>query len=59
MTARQLISSFEEIMSGAETVALPWHTQIGCVRVTTGRALMDPPLHVDRAVDCVQSWLRT
>lgn len=53
MTARQLINR------GAETVALPWHTLIGFVRVTTRRAVMDPPLPVDSAFDCVQSWLRT
>jgi hypothetical protein len=35
---------FEEIMSGAQTVALLWHTLIGFVRVTTRRAVMDPPL---------------
>ncbi|HEY6424145.1 MAG TPA: TA system VapC family ribonuclease toxin [Pseudonocardiaceae bacterium] len=48
---------FEEIMSGAETVALPWHSLIGFVRVTTRRAVMDPPLTADRALDYVQEWL--
>lgn len=46
-------------MSGAETMALPSHTLIGFVRVTTRRGVMDPPLPVDSAFDCVQSWLRT
>ena len=50
-------SWFEEIMSGAETVAFPWHTLIGFVRLTTRRAVMDPPLTVDCAIDYVQEWL--
>jgi predicted nucleic acid-binding protein len=31
---------FEKIMFGAETVALPWHTLLGFVRLTTRRAVM-------------------
>jgi hypothetical protein len=50
-------SWFEEIMSGAETVAFPWQALIGFVRLTTRRAVMDPPLTADRAIDYVQEWL--
>jgi toxin-antitoxin system PIN domain toxin len=49
---------FEETMSGAETVALPWHTLVGFVRLTTRRVIMDPPLEIDQALNYVEDWLQ-
>lgn len=48
---------FEEVMSGAETVGLPWHTLLGFVRLTTRAAIMSPPLTTAAALDQVDRWL--
>lgn len=48
---------FETLLSGTETVALPWHTLLGYVRLTTRPAIMSPPLTPDVALDYVESWL--
>jgi toxin-antitoxin system PIN domain toxin len=48
----------EQIMSGAETVAFPWHSLVGFVRLTTRRAVMDPPLSCGQALDYVEEWLQ-
>lgn len=48
---------FEQLLSGAETVAFPWHTLLGFVRLTTRPAIMRPPLDPDAALDYVESWL--
>ncbi len=49
---------FEETMSGTETVALPWHTLLGFVRLTTRRVIMNPPLEIDQALNYVEDWLQ-
>lgn len=48
---------FEHILSGSETVAFPWHTLLGFVRLTTRSSVMAPPLRVAEALDYVESWL--
>lgn len=48
---------FEGLLSGSETVALPWHTLLGFIRLTTRPLIMDPPLPPGVALDYVQSWL--
>ncbi len=50
-------SWFEKTLSGSETVALPWHTLIAFIRLTTRAAVMVEPLEVDRAVQYVEEWL--
>lgn len=47
----------EEALSGIETVALPWHTLIGFVRLVTRSAVMTRPLAADEAFDYVDEWL--
>lgn len=48
---------FEKTLSGSETVALPWHTLMGFIRLTTRAAVMSEPLAVDQAIDYVEEWL--
>lgn len=48
---------FEERLSGVETVALPWHTLLGFVRLATRPAVLVNPLPVDVALDYVDEWL--
>ncbi len=50
-------SWFEKTLSGSETVALPWHTLIAFIRLTTRAAVMVEPLEVDRALQYVEDWL--
>jgi len=48
---------FEDIMSRTETVAFPWHTLLGFVRLTTRATIMQPPLPPGAALDYVEMWL--
>lgn len=48
---------FEEVMSRTETVAFPWHSLLGFVRLTTRAAIMAPPLRSAAALDYVEQWL--
>ena len=48
---------WEEVMSAPQAVGLPWAVICGFVRLTTHRAVFDPPLTAARALDYVDSWL--
>lgn len=48
---------FEQLLSGSETVALPWHTLLGFVRLTTRPAVLVKPLLPTDALDYVDEWL--
>lgn len=52
------ISWFDETMSGTETVAFPWHTLAGFVRLSTRPGPMTIPLTTDEALDYVEEWLQ-
>ena len=41
---------FEETLSGTETVAFPWHTLLGFIRITTRPTVMAPSLHASDAL---------
>ena len=47
----------EQVLSGSETVALPWHTLIGFVRLVTRSLIVTNPLTTDEAMDIVDEWL--
>lgn len=48
---------FEDVLSGTETVAFPWLTILGFVRLTTRPVVMSPALPVTAALDLVDGWL--
>ena len=48
---------WNDTMSGAETVGLPWTVLLGFVRLMTNPRIMDAPLTADEAVDYVDRWL--
>jgi toxin-antitoxin system PIN domain toxin len=47
----------DQVMSGSETVALPWLTLTAFVRLTTRAAVFVTPLSADAALDYVEQWL--
>lgn len=50
-------SWLEEVLSGAETVALPWAVLLAFVRLTTKPAVFANPLTAGEALDLVDGWL--
>jgi toxin-antitoxin system PIN domain toxin len=48
----------EEVLSGPETVALPWAVLLAFVRLSTRAAVFAAPLDLGGALDLVDSWLR-
>lgn len=48
----------EQVLSGRETVALPWVVLLGFVRLSTRAVVFASPLSVDEALDVVDGWLR-
>ena len=48
----------EHVLSGRETVALPWVVLLGFVRLSTRGVVFASPLSVDDALDVVDGWLR-
>jgi toxin-antitoxin system PIN domain toxin len=48
---------FEQVLSGKETVALPWNVLLAFLRVTTRPGLFSRPLPVEAALDVIGSWL--
>ncbi len=52
----QVAAWFDELMNSGETVALPWHTLLGFLRVSTSLAKPNP-LPVKVALDFVDDWL--
>lgn len=47
----------EDLLSGTETVALPWVVLLAFVRLSTRAAVFSAPLDVDEALDVVDGWL--
>lgn len=48
----------EDVLSGEETVALPWVVILGFLRVVTGRRILPRPLSADHALRIVEGWIR-
>jgi toxin-antitoxin system PIN domain toxin len=47
----------ESVLSGQETVGLPWNVLLAFLRLTTRPGLFRRPLSVEAAFDLVASWL--
>lgn len=47
----------EDVMSGSETVALPWPSVLAFLRITTHQRIFERPLSMDQAREFVASWL--
>lgn len=47
----------ERVLSGPETVALPWIVLLGFVRLSTRATVFTEPLSVNQALDVVDGWL--
>jgi len=47
----------EDILSGTETVGLPWRTVSAFIRITTNRHLPGDRLSIDEAAAIVDEWL--
>jgi toxin-antitoxin system PIN domain toxin len=47
----------EELLSGDETVALPWVVVLGFLRISTNARILPRPLTPAQAVAVVDSWL--
>lgn len=48
----------EAVVSGAETVGLPWIVLLAFLRLTTRTGLFQKPLDVETAFDLVDGWLQ-
>lgn len=48
----------EDVMSGSETVALPWLSVLAFLRITTHQRIFERPLSMEQARDFVASWLQ-
>ena len=46
------------VLSGSETVALPWVVLLGFLRLSTRSAVFASPLTADEALDVVEGWLQ-
>ncbi|HBY58889.1 MAG TPA: VapC toxin family PIN domain ribonuclease [Solibacterales bacterium] len=51
-------SWLESVVSGTETVGMPWIVLLAFLRLTTRTGLFQKPLTVDAAFDLVDGWLR-
>jgi toxin-antitoxin system PIN domain toxin len=47
----------EELLSGEETVALPWVVILGFLRISTNARVLPQPLSPEQAIAVVDSWL--
>lgn len=47
----------EDVLSGAETVALAWPVLLGFLRLSTRSSVFRSPLTADEALDVVDGWL--
>ncbi len=54
---RKAKSWLESVLSGTETVAMPWTVLLAFLRLTTRAGLFRTPLRVERAFDVVEAWL--
>jgi hypothetical protein len=50
-------SYFEELLSGEETIGLPWPVMLGFIRISTNARLFTRALTVEQAVATLDSWL--
>jgi hypothetical protein len=48
---------FDELLNSGERVALPWHTLLGFVRISTNPRLRPNPLPMTAALEFVEDWL--
>lgn len=48
----------EGVMSGSETVGLPWLSILAFLRITTHQRIFERPLLMDQAMEFVASWLK-
>lgn len=48
----------EDVVSGTETVGLPWVVLLAFLRLTTRAGLFQKPLGVEAAFGVVDAWLR-
>ena len=48
----------ETVVSGTETVGLPWIVLLAFLRLTTRPGIFQKPLRVDAAFDLVDAWLQ-
>lgn len=48
---------WEDLLSGPDTVGLPWVVILAFVRITTHARIMQRPLKVDAALGYVERWL--
>ena len=48
---------WEDLLNGAEGVALPWATSLGFVRLVTSSRVLDRPMQSGKAIAVVRSWL--
>lgn len=54
----QVVNWLDDALAGPpRTVALPWHTVLGFVRITTNAKVFDPPVSVTQAWSRVTAWL--
>ena len=51
-------SWLEAVISGTETVGLPWIVLLAFLRLTTRTGMFQRPLTVDTAFDLVDAWLQ-
>lgn len=49
---------WDESLSGATPVFLPWIVILGFVRISTNRRIFDAPLSLEEASGFINSWLR-
>lgn len=47
----------ETVLSGRETIALPWVVVLGFLRLSTRAAVFSSPLRPEEALDVVDGWL--
>lgn len=47
----------ERLLSGAETVALPWAVLLAFIRISTKSSIFESPLTAGAALDLVDGWL--
>ena len=55
---RKAKSWLEGVVSGTETVGLPWIVLLAFLRLTTRPGLFQKPLQVETAFDVVDGWLQ-
>jgi toxin-antitoxin system PIN domain toxin len=48
---------FDTLMNSGERVALPWHTLLGFIRVSTNPRSQKAALSMDAALEFVEDWL--